>query len=53
MSDVQITIAETVELVCNKFCKYSGTGDEEGCVYTQTHSGECPFDELLKETGLA
>lgn len=51
MSDLQLLIAETVDDVCNHFCKYSGTGDEKGCVYTQTHCGECPFTDLLKEIG--
>lgn len=51
MSDLQLLIAETVDDVCNHFCKYSGTGDKNGCVYTQTHCGECPFNDLLKEIG--
>lgn len=51
MSDLQLLIAETVDDVCNHFCKYSGTGDKNGCVYTQTHCGECPFTDLLKEIG--
>ena len=51
MSDLQNLIVETVENVCDHFCKYSGTGDENGCVYCQTHCGECPFDDLLKEIG--
>ena len=49
MSDLQNLIVETVEDVCDHFCKYSGTGDKKRCVYVETHSGECPFDELLKE----
>lgn len=52
MSDLQLLIAETIENVCDNFCKYSGTGDENGCVYSQTHCGECPFDDLMKGTGL-
>ncbi len=51
MSDVQLLIIETVEDVCKHFCKYSGTGNEKGCVYQQTHLGECPFNDLLKEIG--
>ena len=51
MSGLQLLIAETVDNVCKNFCKYSGTGNEEGCVYTQTHCGECPFTDLLKEVG--
>ena len=51
MSDVQLLIIETVEDVCKHFCKYSGTGNEKGCVYQQIHLGECPFNDLLKEIG--
>ena len=51
MSDVQLLIVETVEDVCKNFCKYGGTGNEKGCVYQQTHYGECPFNDLLKEIG--
>ena len=52
MSDIQLLIAETAETICDHFCKYSGTGDNDnGCVYSQTHAGECPFDALLKEIG--
>ena len=51
MSELQNLIIETVENVCNHFCKYSGTGNEKGCVYQQIHLGECPFNDLLKEIG--
>ena len=42
MSDLQITIEETMETICDKFCKFSGTGT----------NGECPFDKLVEEAGL-
>ena len=51
MSDLQLLIAETYDDVCKNFCKYSGTGNKGGCVYTETHYGECPFNDLLKEIG--
>ena len=52
MSDLQLLIEETAENVCDNFCKYNNTGDDNGCVYMQTHAGACPFDALLKEIGL-
>lgn len=52
MSDLQITIEETMETICDKFCKYSGTGTNGECEYMQTHKGECPFDKLVEEAGL-
>ena len=52
ISDLQITIEETMETICDKFCKYSGTGTNGECVYMQTHEGECPFDKLVEEAGL-
>lgn len=51
MSDLHLKIMETAENMCDNFCKYGGTGDENGCVYCQTHCGECPLDDLLKEIG--
>lgn len=51
-SDIQIVIMETVEEFCDKFCKHSGSGDDNGCDYCQEHDGECPFDKLLDEVGL-
>lgn len=52
MSDLQITIEETMETICDKFCKFSGTGTNGECVYMQTHEGECPFDKLVEKAGL-
>lgn len=52
MKDLQITIAETMENICDKFCKYSGTGTNGECCYCATHEGECPFDELAEKAGL-
>ena len=51
MSDLSILIEETAETICDKFCKFSGTGDIEGCVWCQTHEDNCPFDDLLREVG--
>ena len=51
MSDLEFLIAETCDNVCKNFCKYSGIGNEKGCVYQLTHCGECPFNDLLKEIG--
>lgn len=51
MSELENLIIQTSENVCDNFCKYSGTGNENGCVYCQTHCGECPLDDLLKEIG--
>lgn len=53
MSDIQIVVEETVEQICDHFCKYSNTGKEnKGCVWCLTHEDECPFDKLLEEVGL-
>lgn len=39
-------IENTVELVCNKLCKYSDTADENyECDYIREH-GSCPLDAL-------
>ena len=42
-------ITKTIETVCDKFCKYNGTGKDNQCVYSLTHAGKCPFDEIMKE----
>ena len=49
MTDLERKMIETIEKVCDNFCKYGGTGDDNGCVYCQTHCGECPFDDVAKE----
>lgn len=49
MTDLERKMIETIEKVCDNFCKYSGTGDDNGCVYCQTHCGECPFEDVVKE----
>ena len=49
MTDLERKMIDTIEKVCDGFCKYNGTGDENGCVYCQTHCGECPFDDVIKE----
>jgi len=52
MSEEELTIIETIEEVCDKFCKYSGTGENGECCYCATHEGECPFDKVYKALGL-
>lgn len=52
MSDVQIVVEETVEEICDKFCKFSGTGTDGHCIWCQMHEDDCPLDELLKVVGL-
>lgn len=52
MSDLQIIVAETIETICDKFCKFSGTGKDNECVYMATHDGKCPLDELVEKAGL-
>ena len=49
MNDLQKKIVETMDTIYDQFCKYSNTGDDNGCVYCQTHCGKCPFDDLAKE----
>lgn len=44
-------ITDAVETVCDKFCKYSGSGANNECVWSLTHEGQCPFDEIMKEVG--
>ena len=48
MSDLAIIITETAEKICDKFCKFVGTGNENGCAWCQTHENECPLDDLMK-----
>ena len=52
MSDIAIQIIETTEEMCDKFCKFSGTGDENGCVWCQTHENECPLDKIYEALGV-
>lgn len=49
MSDVAVLIVETVEEVCKHFCKFGNSGENNVCVWQQSHEGQCPFDDLLKE----
>lgn len=42
-------ITDAVETICDKFCKYSGSGANNQCVWNLTHEGQCPFDEIMKE----
>lgn len=55
MSDLQITIVETVEKACDELCKYSdeyliSCGGMSCKQYCAKH--DCPFEHLLKEMGL-
>ena len=52
MSDVQIMVAELVEEICDKHCKYNETITQEGCSYCKEHEGECYLDKLLSVMGL-
>lgn len=39
---------ETAENVCDNFCKYRDTADENGeCDYMREHEGACPLDALV------
>lgn len=40
------TIVNTCDEICNKFCKFSKTGEK--CVWCQIHDDRCPLDKLLK-----
>lgn len=49
MKELFITICETAEKICDDFCKFGGTGDNDnGCVWCQSHEGQCPFDDLME-----
>lgn len=52
MSDVQIVVQETAEEICDHFCHYNQSVNEEGCWYCRTHEGRCPFDKLFELVGL-
>ena len=41
-------IMDTCSEICNKFCKFAGTGNDKGCVWCQLHDNKCPLDNLLK-----
>ena len=51
MSDVHVTIQDTVKEVCDNFCKFSKTGNGGSCIWIKIN-GSCPFDEMLKELGM-
>lgn len=46
--DIREIITETCELICDQFCKFGGTGNENGCCWCQTHENQCPLDALIK-----
>ena len=52
MSDIPIIIEELCEEICDQHCKYSGTGDSEGCDYCKEHDGACYLDKLREMVGL-
>lgn len=47
--ELRESIMETAENICDNFCKFGGTGNENGCAWCQTHEGDCPLDKILKE----
>lgn len=41
-------IQETAEEICDKFCKYRDTCDENAeCDYMRENNGACPLDKLF------
>jgi hypothetical protein len=48
ISDIQLVAEQTAEEICDKFCKFSGTGKDGHCVWCQIHEDNCPLDKLLK-----
>lgn len=41
------TIEETCERICDSFCKYAGTGNEDGICEYCAAGNDCPLDSLL------
>lgn len=52
MDKIADLVEELAENICDKFCKYSGTGEDGKCLWCQTHNNECPLDEIMEEVGL-
>lgn len=48
MDELRKIAEETAENVCDNFCKYRDTADENGeCDYMREHEGACPLDALI------
>lgn len=43
----KIKVVETIESICDKWCKFSGTATLEGCEYVREHNGSCYLDDLM------
>lgn len=39
---------EIIENVCDKFCKFTGTGTNGECEYQKQHNGSCYLDDLMR-----
>ena len=52
MNRIAEKVEKLAEDICDKFCKYSGTGEDGHCIWCQTHNDECPLDEIMEEVGL-
>lgn len=48
LDELRQIIEETAENVCDNFCKYRDTADENGeCDYMRENEGKCPLDEIV------
>lgn len=52
MDEIREIVDELTDEICNKFCKYSGTGKDGKCDYCTAHNNKCPLDKIMKEVGL-
>ena len=52
IDQLQKTVEELAENICDNFCKFSGSGSDGKCIWCKTHNNECPLDEILEEVGL-
>ena len=52
MEEIRDIVDETTQEICNKFCKFAGTGDDGHCIWCQTHEDKCPLDDLMRKVGL-
>lgn len=52
MDDIQKVVENLAEEICDKFCKFSNTGNDGHCIWCQAHNDECPLDEILVKVGL-
>lgn len=52
MKEIQQTVAELTEEICDQHCRYNKFINEEGCIYCRTHENKCYLDKLLVAVGL-